>query len=220
MVSFPFAKRVKHVGEGIGVDMPNKDPIVCNYCGKTFKSQQGRGFHVKAIHNSKSEEKKKPKSNEELLNLSVKEVLDSIINKVTSTMAKSDGAKKMANKKRQQYSASFKAEAISAYENGASQENIAELFGVTQSQVSRWMKKKQTVMEDASSYQRKEVLKSSRSTKHFVLYEALFKEFLRARSKGQVVNFSWLFFNFWLLPRDLPCETVSGTALKSQNGPF
>lgn len=195
MLAFPFAKKVKHKGEGIGVDMTAKAfkvPIVCYHCGKIFKSLQGRGFHLKAIHNSKSETTQVLKTNDERISSTVKYVLDNVVNKVVSTMAKSEGAKKMANKKRHQYSATFKAEAISAYKNGASQENIAELFGVTQSQVSRWLKKKQTVLEDAASSHRKQLLKGRRSTKYFELYETLFKEFLKARSKGQVINFSWL----------------------------
>ena len=59
-----------------------------------------------------------------------------MVNKVASSLSKSEGALKIAGKKRHQYSDAFKAEAINAYENGANQETIAESFGVTQSQIS------------------------------------------------------------------------------------
>ena len=37
-----------------------------------------------------------------------------------------------------------------------------------------------------------EVLKARRSTKYLELYEALFKKFSAATSRGHIVNFSWL----------------------------
>ena len=57
------------------------------------------------------------------------------VNKVVSTRAKSEGASKVTGKKRSQYSAALKAEAVNAYDNRANQQNIAESFGMTQSQI-------------------------------------------------------------------------------------
>ena len=80
----------------------------------------------------------------------MKDVVDSMVNKVASSLAKSEGARKTTGKNRHQYSAAFKAEAINAYENGANQEVIAESFGVTQGQISRWVKNRITILEDFS----------------------------------------------------------------------
>ena len=89
-------------------------------------------------------------SDEGLISLSVKDVVENLVNKVVSARAKSKGASKVAGKKCHQYSAAFKAEPINTNENGANQESIAESFGVTQRQISRWLKKRKTILEDAA----------------------------------------------------------------------
>ena len=127
---------------------------------------------------------------EELISLSVKDVVGNVVNKVVSAKAKSEGASKVAGKKRHQYSAAFKAEAINTYDNRASQESIAESFVMTQSQISRWLKKQKTILENAASSHRKLYLKGRRSSKYRELYDALFKKFLAARSRGHIANFS------------------------------
>ena len=80
-------------------------------------------------------------SDEGLISLSVKDMVENLVNKHVSARAKSEGASKVAGKKRHQYSSAFKAETIydiyDAYDNGANQESIAESFGVTQSKISR-----------------------------------------------------------------------------------
>ena len=74
-------------------------------------------------------------SDEELINLSVKDVVENLVNKVVSAIAKSEEARKVAGKKCHHHSAAFKVEAINAYDNGELQESIAESFVVTQSQI-------------------------------------------------------------------------------------
>ena len=108
-------------------------------------------------------------SDEELISLSVRDVVENLVNKVVGAKAKSEGSSKVAGKKRHQYSAAFKAEAINAYDNGANQESIAEPFGVTQSQNSRWLKKRKTILEDALSSHRNLYLKGRRSKQYLEL---------------------------------------------------
>ena len=74
---------------------------------------------------------------------------------------------------------------------------------MTQSKISRWLKKRKTILEDAACSPRKLYLKGRRSTKYLELYEALFKEFLAARSKGHIVNFSWLWSRARKLQMDI-----------------
>ena len=114
------------------------------------------------------------------------------VNKVVSTRAKSEGASKVTGKKRSQYSAALKAEAVNAHDNLANQQNIAESFGVTQSQISKWLKIQKTILEDAASSHRKLNLKGRCLTKYLELYETFFKKILAARSRSHIVNFSWL----------------------------
>ena len=74
-------------------------------------------------------------------------------------------------------------------ENEANQESIAQSFGVTQSQISIWLKKRKSILEDAASSHRRLLLKGKLLTKYFKLYKSLFKEFLQARSKGTLFIF-------------------------------
>ena len=119
----------------------------------------------------------------------MKDVVKNLVNKVVSEKAESEGASKVVGKKRHQYSSAFKAKAINAYEHGANQESIAESFGVTRSQISRWLKNQKIILEDAASSHQKLYLKGRCSTKYLELYEALFKEFLAARLRGYIVIF-------------------------------
>ena len=201
LAAFGFIKKVKSRGEEIAIQMPLEaveTRFECENCDKSFKSPEGLAFHAKFMHSiipkkyRKTSEPSVMQSDEELISLLVKDVVENLVNKVVSARAKSEWASKVASKKRHQYSVAFKAEAINVYDNGANQESIAELFGVTQSQISSWLKKRKTILEDAASSQRKLYLKGKRSKKFLELYEALFKEFLAARSRGHFVNFSWL----------------------------
>ena len=118
--------------------------------------------------------------------------MDRLTDRLVANIAKTTGAKKIAGKKQHQYTASFKASAINEYENGVSQEEVAKKVRVTQSQVSTWIKNKENIMQDAASAHRKLFRKGRRATKYINLYEKFFKEFLKARSKGHVMNFAWL----------------------------
>ena len=200
LAAFGFTKKVVHRGEEVAVNMPLETIEVlirCDHCEKLFKSEQGLSFHKKVMHGSSNNssvtisQPTKP-NDDELLSLAVEDVVNKVVNKVVSTEAKRDGAAKMAGKKRHQYPATFKAEAISTCENGVVQETVAEWFGITQSQVSRWLKNKASIMEDATNSHRKLFKKGRKATKYLQLYDSLFKEFLLARSKGHIVNFGCL----------------------------
>ena len=108
----------------------------------------------------------------------------------------------MVGKKQHQYPATFKAQAISTCENGVAQETVVEWFGITQRQVSRWLKNKASIMEDATNSHRKLFKEGRKAMKYLQLYDSLFKEFLLARSKGHIVNFGWL----WSKARKLQAE--------------
>ena len=96
--------------------------------------------------------------------------MNKVVNKVVSTEVKRDGAAKMAGKKGHQYPAIFKAEAISTCENGVAQETVAEWFGITQSQVSSWLKNKASIMEDVTNSHRKLFMKGRKATKYLWKY--------------------------------------------------
>ena len=89
-------------------------------------------------------------NDDKLSSLAVEYVVNKVVNNVVSTEAKRDGAAKMAGKKQHRYPATFKAEAISTCENGVAQETVVEWFGITQ-RVSRWLKNKVSIVEDATN---------------------------------------------------------------------
>ena len=219
LATFSFTKNVNHRGEEIANQMPLEAVetlFECENCEKSFKSPKGLAIHAKVIHSIIPNEDRKTseppvmQSDEELISLSAKDVVENLVNKVVSAGAKSEGARKVAGKKHHQYSAALKTEAINAYDNGANQECIAESFAVTQSRISRWLKKWKTILEDAASSHQKLYLKGGRSIKCLKLYEALFSEFLAARSREHNVNFSWL----WSRARKLKLDIDPKVELK------
>ena len=66
------------------------------------------------------------------------------------------------------------------------QENVAEIFRINQSMVSRWMKNRKVIMKEAALKHRKKVRKSA---KYAELHKQLWNKFKIARSKGVPVNF-------------------------------
>ena len=142
LAAFGFTKKVKCGGEEIAFQMPLEAVetfFECENCEKPFKSLQGLAFYANVMHSIIPKEDRKTseppgmQSDAYLISLSVKDVAETWVNKVVSTRAKSEGASKVAGKKRSQYSAALKAEAVNAHDNRANQQNIAESFGVTQS---------------------------------------------------------------------------------------
>ena len=69
---------------------------------------------------------------------------------------------------------------------------FAEQFRINQSMVSRRLKDRHTIMNDAASMHRKLFKKGRKSTKYVELYERLWKTFNDARARGIPVNFHWL----------------------------
>ena len=61
--------------------------------------------------------------------------------KVEGNIAKHEAAKKQAGKKRHSYTSVYKPNVINMIRDGFSQDEVAEQYRISQSQVSRWMKK-------------------------------------------------------------------------------
>ena len=205
--AFGFKKAVLHRGVSTEVAIPSEakeELFLCEHCNNKFKSSQGLAFHMKCKHpdpayflSQKPTVSTKILTNnddrsDQFITWQVKKVVNDLVKKVATIAAKSSGAQKLAGKKRHQYTAAFKVQAINAYENNMLQEDIAEKYGVAQSQVSRWIKTKDKIMMDAASSHRKLFRKGRPATKYRDLFECLWKEFQLARSKGHLVNFAWL----------------------------
>ena len=73
-------------------------------------------------------------------------------------------------------------------DEGCAQDQVAEHYRINQSQVSRWVKNRQNIMNDAASKHRK----GKKPKKYLEQYKLLWIKFKDGRSKGHRVNFHWL----------------------------
>ena len=215
---FNYTLHTNHRGEKVPIALPKfvetvEGNIQCPDCPKRFENTQGLSVHLKCTHQNipnnngnllfRPKSKKSAKNN---LENDVKATLDSVLDKVESRIAKSEAAKKNASKKRKSYTALFKAEVINKMDEGISQDEVAEHFRISQSQVCRWLSKRKSIMHDASLNHRKLLRKGKRPKKYVELYKLLWLKFKDARSKGHRVNFHWL----WSKARILHKETNGG----------
>ena len=86
----------------------------------------------------------------------------------------------------------FKGKVISDHHEGILQEQLAEMYCISQSLVSKWLNKKDEILKEASDKTRKNLTKMRRGTKYLELYGALLNELKEARRKGYAVQFNWL----------------------------
>ena len=106
---------------------------------------------------------------------------------------KIDGRKyaKGANKRRS-YSAKFQADIIHQCQPGVSQHKIAEENNINQALISKWLKKKDSIIAAAVDQHKKLFTKQRPSTKYKQLYVTLYEQLKTARKAGKMVNFNWL----------------------------
>jgi len=65
-----------------------------------------------------------------------------------------------------------------------SQHSVAEKFRISQSMVSKWLKNKDVLFEQAATVNKKDLLKQQPSRKYLPLYNTLLTTFKEARSRG------------------------------------
>ena len=209
--AFGVTRTTVHRGKAINSPIPdyvdpNANNIPCDYCSMTFKTAQGLSLHKKCKHPStvtgsepprkkqKISNKTPPQASKENKNPSVgsviiaeaRDIMNSIVDKVVGIAAKSEGAKQLKGKKRHKYTAQYKAEAIHACDDpNESQLTVAEKFGVSQSQISRWYSNRQAIQKDAADKLRKLHTKGRKVRKYTDLYPKLWKVFKNARAKGK-----------------------------------
>ena len=75
-----------------------------------------------------------------------------------------------------------------------SQDEVTEHFRILQSQVSRWIAKRQEFMRDAAQKHWKllGILLKKQEVKKVELYKVLWGKFKEARAQGHCVNVHWL----------------------------
>eukprot|EP00794_Sanderia_malayensis_P002845 gene2845-3290_t len=73
--------------------------------------------------------------------------------------------------------------------------DVAVKYAIDQSLVRKWVKKEKKILEAAVDKHRKILKKIRPSTKHRKVFVKLHENFLKARSKGLKVSYSWLYIN-------------------------
>lgn len=236
--AFGVTRTTVHRGKAINSPIPDYvDPdannIPCDYCTMTFKTAQGLALHKKCKHPSivtgseppckkqklsnktppqPSKENKKPSVSSVIIP-EARDIMNSIVDKVVGIAAKSEGAKQLRGKKRHKYTAQYKAEAIHACDDpNESQLTVAEKFGVSQSQISRWYSNRQAIQKDAADKLRKLHTKGRKVRKYLDLYPKLWEVFKNARAKGKRVSFHWLWTKARFIQKEL---TGSSDSIKA-----
>jgi len=204
---FGVTKSIKHRGKFAKVlipDEPTEANLLCDYCGKKLKNQQGLSTHLLTHGKRKSKSAVPKKSSldlsEELRKDVVKSVVDGLVTQVEKTLnqkGKGKGARKS-------YLSSQKADVITEIQyTKSSQVEISEKYKISQSLLSKWVKNKEKIFQEAADSHRKLYKKSRPSTKYKILYHHLWDKFINARSKGHRINFQWLMTKATSIQREL-----------------
>jgi hypothetical protein len=185
---------------------------------KKIVNNQGYSVHLKYVH---PESNKPPVAtvDECLLISEVKIVVETIVNDVCASIdppvadtvesTSSSSAPKTVvdlmyeipksnrwgREKRRNYIALFKAEVIEYIDANSpdiTQEKATLKCSVSQSNVSKWWKKRVSVMNEAGDNKRNNLTKMRRGTKYDELFKELLEEGKQARLRGYLVNFNWV----------------------------
>ena len=204
---FGFTKTVRHRGIVTKVEIP-KEPLeshkslTCEHCGKNLKNQQGLSTHLltHGVKASKSSPIQTSTTTGELEQIIVKDNLENLLTQVECKLKKSNTGKS----KRKSYNLSQKADIIHEMMlTESSQVEIGEKYGISQSLLSRWLKKKEVIFLEAADTHKKLYQKRRPRTKHNALYHKLWQAFTKARSLGHRVNFHWLKSRATTIQREL-----------------
>ena len=115
--------------------------------------------------------------------------LDCALKKAEGNMSKYKAARRQASQKQDLCTSFFKANVIHQVDEGFSQNEVAEHFRISQSQVSRRIAKRQEIMWDASQKHQKLLRKDKKPKNYVELYKVLWGKFKEARAKKYRVNF-------------------------------
>lgn len=205
---FGFTKTVKHRGIMTKVEIPDepmesRKTLTCEHCGKNLKNQQGLSTHL-LTHGVKASKSIPPRTSatltEELEQDIIKDVVENLVKQVECKVKKNNTGKF----KRKSYSSSQKADIIhELLLTESSQVEIGEKYGISQSLLSRWLKKKENIFLDAADSHKKLYRKRRPTTKYIALHQKLWQAFTKARSMGHRVNFHWLKSRATTIQREL-----------------
>ena len=94
---------------------------------------------------------------------------------------------------RKSFNNRYKGHAISLVESGDKVIDVTEYLNVSRGHISKWLKLKDKILEAAVDENNKMLTRLSKPSKKYnELYKALNVKFLDARSRGQCVDFNWL----------------------------
>ena len=204
LAAFGFTKSVLHRGQETAIDIPktvseDEYQLECVHCPKTFKNQQGLSVHIKCKHGNISTEEQpiheatseSQKSGETSRVPAQPESTESEVIEILETTQTVENRR--GSDVRKSYNNRFKASAISLVENGDKAIDVAEKLKISRGQISKWLKKKDSIFAAAVDENKKMRTRLSKPSKKYnELYEALNAKFLDTQCKGGRVDFNWL----------------------------
>ena len=139
------------------------------------------------------------------------EKVQSVVNYLVETVAVGDEYKEIKYEKkatrvwnvRNKHTAVFKAKVIHQVQPDVSQDEIAHIYGISQSLVSKWLKNKDSIIAAAAEKHRKLYAKQRKSTNYLEMYRLLFDQLKTFHDKGRKVIFNWQWSKARSIQRDL-----------------
>ena len=200
---FGVTKKIKHRGENVPVHIPEEIDMVvkvlqCPKCKQRFKTHQGLGVHKLAC--MKGEDiasydvpNQTPDHDDDLVITSQHGSSAENQESAEGTKKKVDGRKNCKGAvRRNKHTAVFMAKVIHECQSDVSQYVVATNNGISQSLVSKWLKRKNEIIEASTDALRKRFSKQRPSRKYLEVYRELFEKLKAARKDGKQVNFNWL----------------------------
>ena len=214
-----FKRTVKHNNKKIEVKVNEtaanvKKNVQCSHCSKRVKSNGNLVNHLQFKHLEEQENQENLSydlaSNSSTTRDRTKAIVRSVVEKLVSDVVGKveraspaedcviveDKPKAKSNRKgqnrRNKYTAQFKATVIEKMMPDVFQEHLVEEYNVSQSNISKWLKNKDKIFKEAADSNRKTLTKMRVGTKYVRLYSELLTEVRKARSRGYLVNFNWI----------------------------
>ena len=112
---------------------------------------------------------------------------------------------KTSNKEeRRHYDYRFKLKVIEQVNDGNLAVDVtAPHHNISKSLVSRWLKNRKEITDQALNKNRQLAKRKKRTSKHDVLFARLYRQFVAAREKGKMVSYAWLYTKASIIAKQL-----------------
>ena len=120
---------------------------------------------------------------------------------VTSSAATTQVSKERSQ--RNQYDFTFKIKVTNQVDSGTLATDVAFQNNIDKSLVSRWLDRRKDTIDGAANKHRQLFKKNRRSINHDAVFHKLHLQFIKTRSRGMKVSFSWFYTKGNIINREL-----------------